>query len=86
MKVLYISGSDDYHYVTFEQQKEFSIDEIVQKCNESEDKTAMIELEDGDYFKAELFEFGDVDAKFLDFLISKKDYEASKHSDWLIIQ
>jgi hypothetical protein len=84
MRVLYISGDDDYHFLTFEQQDEYSIEEIVDICEKSADKEHRFEIEDT-HFDAKLYEFGTVDEKFIEFIKSTQDYDDCKHNNWLII-
>lgn len=85
MKVLLISGDDDFHFLTFEHQGEFSIKEIVTTCANSENKSHTFEVEDG-YFDAELFEFGEVDKKFIDFVEQLKDSDDSNHKNWIVVE
>lgn len=83
MRILFINGSDDYHFLMFEQSK-YSVDEIVKLCENSETKQISID-EDETFFDAELLEFGEVDKKFIDFIKSKQDYDDAKHSNWIVI-
>lgn len=84
MRLLFISGDDDYHFLTFEQQDEFSIEEIVDICEKSKDEEHRFEIEDT-HFDAKLYEFGEVDEKFIDFIKSIQDYDDEKHRGWIIL-
>ena len=87
MKVLYVSGGDDYHFLTFEQQDESVKQEVIAKCESEPDKTHSFSIEEDDsYFYAKLIEFGEIDPKFIEFLESIKDHDASKHSNWIVIE
>lgn len=86
MKILHISGDDDFHFNTFEQQGDFTIEEIVAEC-ELQDDIVRFEVNDGEaYFDAEVLEFGAVDPEFIDFIKELQDYDDSKNSDWIVLE
>lgn len=85
-KILYISGDDDYHFLTFEQQSKFTLEQIIQICKTTKDKPHRFDIDEDDYFDAELFEFNEVDKNFIEFIKSKQDYDDSKHHNWIVIE
>jgi transcription elongation factor GreA-like protein len=84
MRLLFISGDDDYHFLTFEDQDKFSIEQIITKCEKSKNRKARFKIKD-EYFDAELHEFGTVDEKFIEFVKSIQDYDDEKHRGWIVI-
>jgi hypothetical protein len=83
MRVLFINGSDYYHFLMFEQSS-YSVQDIVTLCENSETKKISIDDEET-FFDAELLEFGEVDAKFIEWIKSKQDYDDAKHSNWVVV-
>ena len=77
MKILLISG-DDYAANTFE--NEMGVEEA-KKLIEQGEKV------ESDEFSGEVFEFGEVDEKFIDFIRNEiQDYDMSKHQNFYIIK
>ena len=83
MKILFIDNAD-YAFSLFE-QSDYTSDEIVKLCEQSDTKKISIDEEEV-YFDAELLEFKEVDAKFIDFIKSKQDCDASKHSNFIVVE
>jgi len=84
MRILYIDGSSDYHFLMFEQSK-YSVDEIVKLCEKSKNNKISID-DENTFFDAELLEFGEVDEKFIDFIKSKQNQEEAKHHNFIVIK
>ena len=83
MRVLFIDGSDDYHFLMFKQSN-YSVSDIVSLCEQSESKKISID-EEGTYFDAELLEFGEVDEKFIEWIKANLDYDDAKHSNFVVV-
>lgn len=83
MKVLYVTGSD-YSSLMFENDKYLSIEKAVKRCEENNGSFSIYNDEYSADFK--LYEFGEVDPKFIDFIEDKFiDYDHSKNSNYYII-
>lgn len=86
MRLLLITGDDDYHFLTYENQDDFTLEDIVAEC-EKEKKMVRFDVNDGEeYFDAEIYEFGDVCPDFIKFVRNNQDYDETKHRDWVIIE
>jgi hypothetical protein len=74
MRVLLVKGDDDYGALKFE-------DEMgVEKAKELIAEGKEIKSEDEGVFYGEVFEFGEVDPKFVEFIRNKiEDYDTTKH-------
>lgn len=85
MKLLLISGDDDYGFLNYEQSS-FTEKEVYEKCVK-EGRDVEFTTEDGDTFCAQLYEFGDVDHKFVNFIKAEiMDYDAAKNTDFVVIE
>ena len=83
MRILYIDGDYDYSLSNFE-YSECSVEDLVEQCEKSENNR--VSMENGDCgFNAELFEFGEVDPKFVEFIQSKQNYDHAKHANFVVI-
>lgn len=83
-KLLFICGDDDYNFITYETQDEYSLKQIIELCENSESKSYSFDTSEG-CFDAELHEFGEVDKGFIEFIRSEQDYDDTKHRNWIII-
>lgn len=78
MKILLIWGDDDYAALNFEE--EMGIEKAKEKLSCGEDI-------EGENFYGKVYEFGDVDEKFIDFIKSEiMDYDMSKHKNFYILE
>lgn len=84
MRVLHITGDDDYHVLAYKQSG-IENEEIIEILEKSPDNEHRFELEDGGHFDAKLYVFGEVDPKFIEFLESIKDDDDIKHEDWIVV-
>lgn len=85
MKVLYVSGGDDYMALTFEQDhvKDGDYKTWFDKTVEN---GGNMWIED-DYIELTAHEFGEVDKKFIDFVRHEiQDYDDSKHSNFYVVE
>jgi hypothetical protein len=80
-KILKVYGDDDYGALMFEQDCELSYAEAWEDSNNKDG--VYVEWQDGCYYEA--YSFGDVDPYFLAFVDGEKDYDATKHIDWVVI-
>lgn len=89
MKVLWVTGDDDYAALTFEDDLDLANDEdLLRIWNEAwgkEDKTVLVG--DDDEIECTAFEFGPVDPKFIEFLTDHDmpDYDQAKHSTFYVV-
>ena len=82
MKILYITGDGDFTAMIVEQ--EYGIDKAVELC-ESNNGSYILETDDL-YAELKIYEFGEVDTKFIDFIVDNFiDYDSSKNSNFYII-
>jgi len=85
MKVLYVSGGDDYAAWGFE-RKEFNYKEIWEKARKLKNNI-WIYSDVEDAFEVQALEFGEVDKEFINFVQNKiQDYDDSKHTNFYIIK
>lgn len=76
MKILLITGDDDFAAATFEE--DMSISQAVQKINAGRDL--------GEGYDGKILEFGEVDPEFIDFIKNDiMDYDDSKHKNFYVI-
>lgn len=85
MKVLFVKG-DDYSALEFEESN-YTVEEIAQLIeSKDEEKLENIREEFG-YIEFQLFEFGEVDSKFIDFVRNKiQDYDISKAENFYEVE
>jgi hypothetical protein len=77
MKILFVSGDDDFAAVTFENEVG------LKKAKELLAEGKPIE---GEGFIAKVLEFGEVDQKFIDFISDEiQDYDDSKHKNFYVL-
>ena len=78
MKLLYVHGDGDYNAMMFEQN--LGVEKAKEMIKEGK------KIED-DEFIVDVLEFGDVDKKFIEFIIDHfLDYDSSKCSNFYIIE
>ena len=82
MKILYITGDGDFTAKVVE--KEYGIDKAIELC-ELINGSYILE-NDEIYAELKIYEFGEVDPKFIDFIVDKFiDYDSSKCTNFYII-
>ncbi len=81
-KILYVSG-DDYAALTFDRLAENGLLSAGELW-----ATGGGEYTDDDenYFEYKALEFGDVDPKFIEWVLSIQDYDESKHSGFYVVE
>ena len=89
-KVLLVSSADgDYGVLSFSDYNEeysLSLQDWVKRLESTELKKEIVE-EDEYYFSVELFTFGEIDRKFIDFVQSEiVDYGDSKNTDFFVVE
>jgi hypothetical protein len=89
MKVLYVSGDGDFAALDFE-NKGFNnsqkLQELWEEANKSESKQVAIGIEEDYYIYGQSYKFGEVDAKFINFIQDKfLDYDDSKSHNYYIV-
>lgn len=89
-KVLLVgSGYKECGVLSFEKYNKtnsLTLNDWVKKLKETPNKQIIVDDEDY-YFTVELFEFGFVDTKFVDFVNNEiKDYDFSKHIDFFVVK
>ena len=82
MKIIYITGDDDYSYVLWEELSKKKKKNIIDKLN----KTPGLRLEFDEACYAEIKEFKDVDPKFIEFIKHEiMDYDISKGTNFEVL-
>lgn len=78
MRILWVTGDDDYAAVDFE------TDWIVEKAYDEIKQGKNI---DGDNYRVELIDFADVDQRFVEFVQREiQDYDDSKHKNFYVVE
>jgi hypothetical protein len=81
MKIIYVHGDDDYGALNFEQS--FGLERAKDEVAKGNNKFASDN--EGEWY-AEVKEFGEVDAAFIDFIKSEiQDYDAAKHKNFYVL-
>lgn len=87
-KVLLVSGLSDYGVLNFEdynEKNDMTLQNWVERLETKENKKEYIE-EDNLKFSVELFVFGEVDEKFIEFIRDEIiDYDDSKNTDFFVV-
>lgn len=91
MKILYVWGDDDYGALTFEQSK-YTVEQVAEMCQEADSieiewTEGVGEFEEYNQFNAKVYEFGEIDLKFIEFVMDKlQDYDDSKHHNFYVVK
>ena len=81
-KILVVSSDYDFGVVTFE-GSEFTKEEMFKKCVENGGNYTQVIDENEIDFESRIF--SEVPQEFIDFIETEKDYDDSKHKDWLVV-
>lgn len=89
MKLIYVTGEYDYGALMFDQSidnKEFTLEEVASDMKAGDSKSVLVRNGE-DCVDVKMYEFGDVDPKFIEFIRNTvQDYDDSKHQNFYIIE
>lgn len=84
MKILYVYGAE-YSALSFEKDGDFTVEQITKLCEENNGNYTI--ANDDYYAEFKLYEFGEVDSKFIDFVYNEiQDYNFSKDCNFYIVE